>query len=555
MDESKKVSPWKQQDDGVWRRPLVGPERMYDQWLELDSWTEWMGAVMFTVAPSLLSEIKTRNGLETWFKKAMYHVFHSKTSLLATIARGEGVATSKSRDFVYRPLASDDDLAERIAQRTTIVHTSVTIQDGLKSLTDEFYSDPEKRISFELGEHLIHISLVVSSAEPGTFAIAIRCSHALNDFWSGAGVLDETLRNLAKGLINDEPLLSYERFFAHSLHPCYLDLLAEPVGDTALDDESKERARQLLAANQNNITICPISEEPAEGLPNTDYTVRRQELSEDMTKAIIELCKTHGVTVTSFLTAVQALALVETFPPQDPARTLAAPICVSNRLRHTVYKYKDRSAGTLNSLDFTHKIGAIMGPVMASTILVTPFLVSAYDGPNDGHSWRTNVWNVAKSADRATKEEVKSNICDHVDWTQGPAAFGVLAQAVEAMKAGHIPPPPGVYTPLSNAGLLDGVHLQESYSTIGKGKKKSPVIELEDFSFYPRVSNWFGPQTWAWTAVGKLNIIMVMPDPRVRSVPNLKWWDLYNDMIIRLVDESVSVGDVRVSSPDGFSPP
>lgn len=52
--------------------------------------------------------------------------------------------------------------------------------------------------------------------------------------------------------------------------------------------------------------------------------------------------------------------------------------------------------------------------------------------------------------------------------------------------------PPGVYTPLSNAGLLDGVHLQESHSTIGKGKNKGPVIKLEDFSFYPRVSNWFG---------------------------------------------------------------
>jgi hypothetical protein len=198
-------------------------------------------------------------------------------------------------------------------------------------------------------------------------------------------------------------------------------------------------AEQILSANQNNITICPISEEPAEDLPSTDYTVRRQELSEDMTTNIIEMCKKHGVTVTSFLTALQALALVETFPPQDPARTLAAPICVSNRLRHTIYKYKERSAGTLNSLDHMHRLGALMGPVMASTILVTPFLVSVYDGPNDGHSWRTNVWKVAKSADRATKEEVKSNICDHVDWTQGPAAFGVLAQAVEGMKAGHIP--------------------------------------------------------------------------------------------------------------------
>ncbi|KAG5657737.1 hypothetical protein KAF25_007770 [Fusarium avenaceum] len=335
---------------------------------------------------------------------------------------------------------------------------------------------------------------------------AMAASHYFTQFiHGGAGVLDKTLGSLANGLINDEPLLSYESFSTLNLHPCYLDLLADPIGDTPLDDESKERARQLLAANQNNITLCPISEKPAEDLPSTDYTI----------------CKRHGVTVTSFLTALQALALVEIFPPQDPSRTLAAPICVSNRLRHTVYRYNDRSAGTLNSLDQVHRIGAIMGPVMASTILVTPFLVSVYDGPNDGHSWRANVWK-----------------------TQGPAAFGVLAQAVEAMKAGHIPPPPGVYTPLSNAGLLDGVHLQESHSTIGKSKNKAPVTKLEDLSFYPRVSNWFGPQTWAWTALGKLNIIMVTPDPRVRSVPNLKWWDLYNDKVVKFLDESVTVGDI-----------
>jgi hypothetical protein len=51
-------------------------------------------------------------------------------------------------------------------------------------------------------------------------------------------------------------------------------------------------------------------------------------------------------------------------------------------------------------------------------------------------------------------------------------------------------------------------------------------------------------QTWAWTALGKLNIIMVMPDPRVRSVPNLEWWALYNKKIVKFLDESVTVGDV-----------
>jgi hypothetical protein len=42
---------------------------MYDQWLELDSWTEWMGAVIFTVAPTLLSEIETRTSLKIGSKR------------------------------------------------------------------------------------------------------------------------------------------------------------------------------------------------------------------------------------------------------------------------------------------------------------------------------------------------------------------------------------------------------------------------------------------------------------------------------------------------------
>ncbi|KAF5669957.1 l diaminobutyrate decarboxylase [Fusarium heterosporum] len=521
MDESKKVAPWKQQDDGLWRRPLVGPERMYDQWLELDGWTEWMGAVIFTVAPSLLSEVETNSNIETWFKKAIYHVFHRKLSLLATIERGEGdSATSRSRDFVYEPLTSDEDLAERITQRITIRHTAESVRNGLKSFTDDFYSSPEKRISFELGDHLIHFSFVVSSAEPGTFALAIRCNHALNDFWSGAGVLHEALRSLADGLIDDEPLLQFGRFTVlstYGLHPCYLDLLADPTEDTSLSDEAREKARQLLAANLNNITSFPISEEPAKELADTDYSVRRQEFSQDMTEKIIKLCKNHGVTVTSFLTAMQALALLELFPPQDPARTMAAPICVSNRLRHTIYKYKDRSTGTLDPLNYVYKKGAIMGPIMASTFFITPFLVSVYDGPNDGHSWRTNVWKVAKSVGRATETEAKSNLCDHVDWTQGPAAFGGVSHMIEAMKAGQMPSPSGAFPPLSSAGLLDGVHLQESYGTIGKGKNKSPVIKLDDFSFCPRISTFFG---------------------------HLKWWDLYNEKIERMVNESAMVGDV-----------
>ncbi|KAM0345026.1 hypothetical protein ACHAPU_006911 [Fusarium lateritium] len=440
MDESKKVAPWKQGDDGFWRRPLVGPERMYDQWLELDGWTEWMGAVMFTVESSLLPEIETKSSIETWFKKTMYHVFHRKSSLFAIIERGEGdSATSKSRDFVYDPITSDEDLAERITQRTSILHTAESVRTGLKSLTDDFYSSPEKRISFELGDHLIHLSFVASSAEPGTFALAIRCNHALNDFWSGVGVLDEALRSLAEGLINDEPLLPFERFSALLLHPCYLDLMETPSGDTPLNDEDREKARQLLAANMNNITSFPISEEPAKDLADTDYSVRRQEFSQDMTEKIIKMCKDHGVTVTSFLTAMQTLALLEMFPPQDPARTMAAPICVSNRLRYTVYKYKDLSPGTLEPLNHVYRKGAIMGPIMASTFFITPFLVSVYDGPNDGHSWRTNVWKVAKSVGRAIESEAKSNTCDHVDWTQGPAAFGGVSHMIEAMKSGQMP--------------------------------------------------------------------------------------------------------------------
>lgn len=441
-----KVSPWKQRSDGLWSRPLIGPERMFDQWLEIDGWTEWMGAVIFSIAPSYASKMNNKAHVETWFSRAVSRVCLERPSLLAVIERGqEESAVAKSRDFVYRPLTSDNDLSERIKQRTTVLHTEKSAQEGLKLLTDDFYSTPEKRISLELGDHLINISLVSSSSQTGTFALAIRYNHALNDFWSGAAILNNLLSKLADGLSTLQVLsLSYKDASHSSLHPCYLDVLRDPIGNTPLDAECQAKAAQLLGANLGNITFCPILQEPATDRPDTDYSVRSQALSQEMTQKVFRVCKEYGFTVTALLTALQALALLKTFPPQDISRTTAAPICVSNRLRQTsLGGNQDRSASSKTRLSDICQEAAYIGPVMATTFLVSPFDVSPYlksqDAPIGDDNWRKIAWEVAQNVGRATDEAVKSNLSEHVDWTQGPAAFGGVAHAMEAMKAGLLP--------------------------------------------------------------------------------------------------------------------
>jgi hypothetical protein len=437
-----KVSQWKQRSDGLWSRPLIGPERMFDQWLEIDGWTEWMGAVIFTIAPSYASQLNNKAHVETWFSKAVSRVCLEKPSLLAVIERGqEESAVAKSRSFVYRPLTSNSDFSERIKQRTTVLHTDKSAQEGLKLLTDNFYSTPEERISLELGDHLIHVSLVVSSAEAGTFALTMRCNHALNDFWSGAAILNNLLSKLADGLSTKVLSLSYKDASHSSLHPCYLDFLRVPIGDTPLNAESQEKAAQLLGANLGNITLCPISQEPSKDRPDTDYSVRRQVLSQETTQKIFKICKAHEVTVTALLTALQALALLKTFPPEDMSRTTAAPICVSNRLRQTsLGGNHDHSTSSKTALSEICTEAAYIGPVMATTFLVSPFDVSAYLKNQDvaigSENWRKIVWEIAENVGRATNEAVKSNMSEHVDWTQGPAAFGGVAHAMEAMTAG-----------------------------------------------------------------------------------------------------------------------
>ncbi|KAF5636184.1 l diaminobutyrate decarboxylase [Fusarium sp. NRRL 52700] len=438
-----KVSPWKQRSDGLWSRPLIGPERMFDQWLEIDGWTEWMGAVILTVAPSYASKMNNKTNVENWFSKAVSRVCLEKPSLLAVIERGqEESAVAKSRDFVYRPLTSDNDFSEKVKQRTTVLHTEKTAQEGLKVLTDDFYSTPEKRISLELGDHLIHIYLVSSSSEVGTFALAIRYNHALNDFWSGAAILNNLLSKLADGLSTTKVLsLSFKDASHSSLHPCYLDFLRNPIGDTPLDAESREKAAQLLGANLGNITLCPISQEPAKDQPDTDYSVRRQILSQDTTQKLFRLCKVHGVTVTALLMALQALALLKAFPPKDESRTIAAPICVSNRLRQTsLGGNQGHSASSKTRLSEICQEAAYIGPVMATTFLVSPFDVSPYlknqDASIGDHKWRQIVWVIARNVGQATDEAVNSNLSEHMDWTHGPAAFGGVAHAMEAMKAG-----------------------------------------------------------------------------------------------------------------------
>jgi len=97
--------------------------------------------------------------------------------------------------------------------------------------------------------------------------------------------------------------------------------------------------------------------------------------------------------------------------------------------------------------------------------------------------------------------------------------------------------------------LLDGIHIDEDYN----GK-----LLLKDVGFFPRcstllggeqafpptpptiadkLSNPFPPtslaaQSWAWTVLGKLNIIMGYPDLRKsKSEDAVKVFDLMNRMV------------------------
>ncbi|KAF4333363.1 l diaminobutyrate decarboxylase [Fusarium beomiforme] len=69
-----KVASWKQRSDGCWSRPLIGPERMFDQWLEIEGWTEWMSAIIFTISPSLASGFDSKTKVENWFSVAVTRI-------------------------------------------------------------------------------------------------------------------------------------------------------------------------------------------------------------------------------------------------------------------------------------------------------------------------------------------------------------------------------------------------------------------------------------------------------------------------------------------------
>ncbi|EGU73386.1 hypothetical protein FOXB_16103, partial [Fusarium oxysporum f. sp. conglutinans Fo5176] len=258
---------------------------------------------------------------------------------------------------------------------------------------------------------------------------------------------------------------------------------------------SEDKAKQLIGSNLANITLCPVAQEPAGNLPDTEYAVRRRVFPKGLTQKIMHLCKAHGVTVTALLTALQAFALLQAFPPQDPSRSSAAPICVSNRLRHTTLACnQDGTYGS--SPKPLHQVAneaAAIGPVMATTFLVTPFEVGPFLEFEDTYknsAWSDRVWEVAKNIHQVTKDAIESNISEHVEWTQGPNAFGAVTLAMEAMKVGHIPAPPGMLTPLSSAGLLDGVHIRENYGH--ETQEGVRTVSLRDFAFFSRVSNLFG---------------------------------------------------------------
>jgi hypothetical protein len=62
-----------------------------------------------------------------------------------------------------------------------------------------------------------------------------------------------------------------------------------------------------------------------------------------------------------------------------------------------------------------------------------------------------------------------------------------------------------MFTPLSSAGLLDGHHLPGSYGSLDPNDR--PALNIDDFSFYSRVSNLFGRK---YNIPASLNVVLVL---------------------------------------------
>ncbi|KAF4974823.1 hypothetical protein FZEAL_8319 [Fusarium zealandicum] len=143
MEDLAENTPWRQRsEDGSWAGPLVGPEKMFGAWLELDGWAEHIASITFRTVPSMIPQ--TPEAIEGWFRRAASSTLLENPSLMAHIDRTEGSPVSaRNRAFIYNPVMGHDDLAERTATMTTVISTETSTEDGIKSITDYFYAHPD----------------------------------------------------------------------------------------------------------------------------------------------------------------------------------------------------------------------------------------------------------------------------------------------------------------------------------------------------------------------------------------------------------------------------
>jgi len=243
MTATSKVSEWKEAETGVFRRPLVGAERMFDDFHTADGWVEWIASVSFAKGDN--TSVKQQE-LESWVGNAVDAVLLESPSLLAEVERKENATTeppSTQCEFVYRKLADLEDFSQKRSQILSFVHSSETTEVGLKTVTDDFYQKTEECISTTLGPALVHFTFVSSDREPDQYAIALRSSHALNDFWSGMAILRAILQQLATQAKPDAGLIASQ---TERLHPCYIDLLRNPVDHHAASEEELAQGSQSI---------------------------------------------------------------------------------------------------------------------------------------------------------------------------------------------------------------------------------------------------------------------------------------------------------------------
>jgi hypothetical protein len=237
------LAPWSKRDsDGFWQRKLVGAEKMFEDWLVIDGWCEWVACVQFT---------DKGQGVEEAFKNAVAALSLERPSMMATMERSD----SSGPVFVYQPLNGMAELKERTAEIAQVVKVEGSLDSGVRDILDQFYSETDSRISIEMGPSLIHLHLVhsTSSNEAGKYALLLRSHHALNDFLSGMSIFDGLLAKIGQREGPDESLLSTA---TQRLHPCYLDLLREPIDhQSASETELAQGSETMGKVSMGQSTI------------------------------------------------------------------------------------------------------------------------------------------------------------------------------------------------------------------------------------------------------------------------------------------------------------